>query len=107
MPVGTALIAAVNLYGPGLQQVFNTTPIPSMFWGPPFGFALAVFIVDELRKLIVRTYPKVSHEYGRATMSSNRVGPVNHRQDGMVTHWAWQTVLKAAMAIHPSTCKVA
>jgi sodium/potassium-transporting ATPase subunit alpha len=56
--LGTALIAVVNLYGPGLQKVFNTTPIPAMFWGPPFGFALAVLIVDELRKLIVRTYPK-------------------------------------------------
>jgi len=56
--VGTALIAIVNLYGPGLQKVFNTTPIPAMFWGPPFGFALAILIVDELRKLIVRTYPK-------------------------------------------------
>ncbi|KAH0834143.1 hypothetical protein J3R83DRAFT_11446 [Lanmaoa asiatica] len=56
--IGTALIAIVNLYGPGLQSVFYTTPIPAMFWGPPFGFALAVLIVDELRKLIVRTYPK-------------------------------------------------
>ncbi|KAF8439928.1 hypothetical protein L210DRAFT_960048 [Boletus edulis BED1] len=56
--VGTALIAITNLYGPGLQKVFNTTPIPAMFWGPPFGFALGVLIVDELRKLIVRTYPK-------------------------------------------------
>jgi len=55
--VGTALIAIVNLYGPGLQQVFYTTPIPAMFWGPPFGFALGILIVDELRKLIVRTHP--------------------------------------------------
>jgi len=56
--VGTALIAVVNQYGPGLQQVFSTTPVPAMFWGPPFGFALAILIVDEVRKLIVRTYPK-------------------------------------------------
>jgi len=56
--VGTALIAIVNLYGPGLQKVFNTTPIPGRFWGPPFGFALGILIMDELRKLIVRTYPK-------------------------------------------------
>ncbi|KAH7882721.1 hypothetical protein F5I97DRAFT_1931331 [Phlebopus sp. FC_14] len=55
---GTALIAVVNLYGPGLQKVFNTTPIPSMFWGPPFAFALGILTVDEVRKLIVRTYPK-------------------------------------------------
>lgn len=68
---GTALIAVVNLYGRGLQHVFNTTPIPSMFWGPPFGFALAILIVDELRKLIVRTHPKVSHERVRSMKSSN------------------------------------
>lgn len=66
--IGTALIAIVNLYGPGLQSVFSTTPIPVMFWFPPFGFALAILIVDELRKLIVRTYPKVSHECMSTTM---------------------------------------
>lgn len=60
--VGTALVAIVNLYGPGLEKVFDTSPIPGMFWGPPFGFAVAVLMVDELRKLIVRTYPKVSLE---------------------------------------------
>ncbi|KAG1805746.1 hypothetical protein EV424DRAFT_1544281 [Suillus variegatus] len=56
--VATALIAVINLYGPGLQKVFNTTPIPGMFWGPPFAFALGILCVDETRKLIVRTYPK-------------------------------------------------
>lgn len=85
--VGTALIAIVNLYGPGLQKVFYTTPIPAMFWGPPFGFALAVLIVDELRKLIVRTYPEVSHEYMYATTPSNRVKPVDRCQNGLVTQW--------------------
>ncbi|TFK84922.1 calcium ATPase transmembrane domain M-containing protein [Polyporus arcularius HHB13444] len=60
VPIGmtaTALIAVVNLYGPGLQQVFDTTPIPGMFWGIPFAFALGILTVDEVRKLIVRTYP--------------------------------------------------
>ncbi|KAI0646699.1 calcium ATPase transmembrane domain M-containing protein [Trametes meyenii] len=60
VPVGmvaTALIAVVNLNGPGLQKVFDTTPIPGMFWGIPFGFALGILTVDELRKLLVRTYP--------------------------------------------------
>lgn len=56
--VGTALIAVVNLYGSGLQRVFFTSPIPGKFWGPPFGFAVAILIMDELRKLVVRTYPK-------------------------------------------------
>jgi len=56
--VGTALVGVTNLYGPGLQRVFGTTPIPGKFWGIPFGFALAILIMDETRKLIVRTYPK-------------------------------------------------
>ncbi|THH15944.1 hypothetical protein EW146_g4609 [Bondarzewia mesenterica] len=56
--IGTALIAVVNLYGHGLQRVFGTTPIPGMFWGIPFSFALAILIMDEIRKLLVRTYPK-------------------------------------------------
>ncbi|CCL98313.1 uncharacterized protein FIBRA_00307 [Fibroporia radiculosa] len=56
--IATALIAVVNLYGRGLQDVFNTAPIPGMFWGIPFTFALGILTMDELRKLIVRTYPK-------------------------------------------------
>jgi sodium/potassium-transporting ATPase subunit alpha len=56
--LATALIGVANLYGPGLQRVFLTTPIPSKFWGIPFGFALGILMVDETRKLIVRTYPK-------------------------------------------------
>ncbi|KIJ37215.1 hypothetical protein M422DRAFT_232002 [Sphaerobolus stellatus SS14] len=55
--VGTALVGVTNLYGPGLQKVFGTTPIPGMFWGLPFTFALGILIMDETRKLIVRTYP--------------------------------------------------
>ena len=55
----TALIGVANLYGPGLQKVFATTPIPSKFWGIPFTFALGILIMDETRKLIVRSYPKV------------------------------------------------
>jgi len=56
---GTVLICIVNLYGTGFQQVFNTRPIPGMFWGLPFAFALGILLVDETRKAIVRRYPKV------------------------------------------------
>lgn len=62
VPVGmvfTMLIAIVNLYGRGFQDVFLTAPIPGMFWGLPFSFAAGILIMDEIRKLIVRTYPKV------------------------------------------------
>ena len=57
--LATALIGVGNLYGPGLQNVFATTPIPSKFWGIPFTFALGILIMDEIRKSIVRSYPKV------------------------------------------------
>ena len=57
--IATMLIGVVNLYGPGLQRVFGTTPIPGMFWGIPFAFAAGILTMDEIRKLIVRTHPKV------------------------------------------------
>ncbi|EJD43828.1 calcium ATPase [Auricularia subglabra TFB-10046 SS5] len=56
--VGTALIAVTNLYGPGLRKVFGTAPIPGMFWGLPFAFAVGLLAVDEVRKLFVRSWPK-------------------------------------------------
>ncbi|EPT05834.1 calcium ATPase transmembrane domain M-containing protein [Fomitopsis schrenkii] len=55
---GTALVAIVSLYGPGLQRVFGTAPIPAMFWGIPFAFAAGILLMDEIRKLLVRAYPK-------------------------------------------------
>ncbi|KAG2112549.1 uncharacterized protein F5147DRAFT_71235 [Suillus discolor] len=55
---GTILICIVNLYGAGFQQVFYTRPIPGMFWGLPFTFALGILLMDETRKAIVRRYPK-------------------------------------------------
>ncbi|KAI0088963.1 calcium ATPase transmembrane domain M-containing protein [Irpex rosettiformis] len=61
IPVGmvlTAVIAVVNLYGKGLQDVFATAPIPGMFWGIPFAFGAGILMMDEIRKLIVRSYPK-------------------------------------------------
>jgi len=61
VPLGmmaTAAIGVTNLYGPGLQKVFGTTPIPGKFYGFPFAFALGILLMDETRKAIVRTYPK-------------------------------------------------
>ncbi|KAG1821972.1 uncharacterized protein BJ212DRAFT_1297237 [Suillus subaureus] len=55
---GTILICIANLYGAGFQRVFGTTPIPGMFWGLPFTFALGILLMDETRKAIVRKYPK-------------------------------------------------
>lgn len=58
--MGTAVVAIINLYGPGLQKVFGTAPIPGMFWGLPFAFAVGLLAVDEARKLVVRMWPKVT-----------------------------------------------
>ncbi|KAJ6535770.1 calcium ATPase transmembrane domain M-containing protein [Mycena capillaripes] len=61
VPIGmvfTALIAIVNLYGPGFEHVFATAPIPGKFWGLPFAFAFCILCMDETRKLVVRSYPK-------------------------------------------------
>jgi sodium/potassium-transporting ATPase subunit alpha len=84
--LATALIGVANLYGPGLQNVFLTTPIPSKFWGIPFGFALGILIMDETRKLIVRSYPKVCIIYRLIFFFAHPFYfiIVNHREDGLV-----------------------
>lgn len=90
--VGTALIAIVNLYGPGLQSVFATRPIPAMFWGPPFGFALGILVVDEVRKAIVRAYPKVRWRLLCALWRCADVmcDVVDRCKDGVVRYDGWR-----------------
>ncbi|KAI8908995.1 calcium ATPase transmembrane domain M-containing protein [Gorgonomyces haynaldii] len=53
----TTLVCVIALYTPGIQNVFDTAPIPIKYWFIPFGFALGILFVDEIRKLIVRMYP--------------------------------------------------
>ena len=43
---------------PGFHYLFNTAPVPLEFWFIPLGLALGILMMDELRKLIVRTFPK-------------------------------------------------
>jgi hypothetical protein len=84
----TALIGVTNLYGPGLQHVFGTTPIPGKFWGIPFGFALGILVVDETRKAIVRSYPKVCVHLnwpGSLADVVFQIIIVDHRENGLVT----------------------
>ncbi|KAJ3167541.1 hypothetical protein HDU87_001490 [Geranomyces variabilis] len=45
------------LYAPALQNLFGTTPIPAKFWFIPLGFGLAILLMDEIRKLVVRSFP--------------------------------------------------
>jgi magnesium-transporting ATPase (P-type) len=55
------LIAVLIVYLPILQWLFNTRPVPWLFWIMPIGWGLLYFVLDELRKVIVRAIPwKVS-----------------------------------------------
>lgn len=43
---------------PGIQKLFDTASVPLEFWFIPIPLALGILLMDELRKLIVRTWPK-------------------------------------------------
>lgn len=43
---------------PGIQNLFGTAPVPIQYWFIPLGLALGVLAMDELRKVLVRLFPK-------------------------------------------------
>ncbi|KAJ5817555.1 ATPase P-type K/Mg/Cd/Cu/Zn/Na/Ca/Na/H-transporter [Penicillium robsamsonii] len=43
---------------PGIQNIFATASVPILFWCIPIGLAMGVLCMDELRKLLVRLFPK-------------------------------------------------
>ena len=43
---------------PGIQNLFSTASVPIEFWLIPLGLALGVLCMDELRKVLVRLFPK-------------------------------------------------
>jgi sodium/potassium-transporting ATPase subunit alpha len=43
---------------PGIQNLFVTASVPIEFWILPIPLALGVLVMDEMRKLAVRTWPK-------------------------------------------------
>lgn len=55
---GSLLVAIVVLYGPGINSLFGTSPVPGKYWGIPFAFAAAIIAFDELRKHAVRKWPQ-------------------------------------------------
>ncbi|KAI9362921.1 calcium ATPase [Zopfochytrium polystomum] len=60
IPFGMAVslaFALFNVYTSGIQRVFNTAPIPTRFWFIPIGLGLGVLVLDEIRKLLVRSFP--------------------------------------------------
>jgi sodium/potassium-transporting ATPase subunit alpha len=42
----------------GVQNLFGTAAVPLEFWFLPLPLALGILIMDELRKVVVRTWPK-------------------------------------------------
>jgi sodium/potassium-transporting ATPase subunit alpha len=40
---------------PGIQRIFGTASVPIEFWLLPLPLALGILIMDETRKLIVRS----------------------------------------------------
>ncbi|KAJ3079669.1 hypothetical protein HDU99_010365, partial [Rhizoclosmatium hyalinum] len=49
-------VAALFVYTPWLNGVFNSAPIPAMYWFIPLPCGMFIIMMDELRKLAVRTY---------------------------------------------------
>jgi sodium/potassium-transporting ATPase subunit alpha len=43
---------------PGIQSLFGTASVPIEYWFIPLGLALGVLAMDELRKALVRLFPK-------------------------------------------------
>lgn len=46
------------IYIPVFQTIFLTAPIPVEYYFIPMGLGLGMLMLDEVRKLLVRTYPK-------------------------------------------------
>jgi sodium/potassium-transporting ATPase subunit alpha len=42
---------------PGIQTLFVTGSVPILFWLIPIPLALGILVMDEMRKLVVRTWP--------------------------------------------------
>ncbi|KAG2186399.1 hypothetical protein INT43_002837, partial [Umbelopsis isabellina] len=51
-------IVVIVLYVPFFNNVFQTARIPIEFWFIPIPLAIGMLVMDEIRKLICRTYPR-------------------------------------------------
>jgi sodium/potassium-transporting ATPase subunit alpha len=52
------LIAIFVTEAPFINTLFGTAPVPLEFWFMPLALALGILIGDEIRKLVVRSFPK-------------------------------------------------
>lgn len=61
LPLGALLgfiIAIFVTEVPGLQNLFLTASVPVMYWLIPLPLALGIIAMDEIRKLLVRAFPR-------------------------------------------------
>lgn len=61
IPAGMALSLVIAVFvtmEPGMQNLFGTATVPIEFWFLPIPLAVGLLIMDELRKVVVRTWPK-------------------------------------------------
>jgi sodium/potassium-transporting ATPase subunit alpha len=56
--LSSLVIAVFVTEVPGLQNLFSTASVPIEFWLIPLGLALGILCMDELRKALVRLFPK-------------------------------------------------
>ncbi|RCI08928.1 hypothetical protein L249_5115 [Ophiocordyceps polyrhachis-furcata BCC 54312] len=56
--VVSLIIAVFVTEVPGIQTLFNTASVPIEYWLIPLPLALGLLCMDELRKLLVRLFPK-------------------------------------------------
>jgi sodium/potassium-transporting ATPase subunit alpha len=57
---GAAMSLAIALFVtevPGIQAIFGTASVPIEFWLMPLPLGLGILLMDEMRKLVVRTWP--------------------------------------------------
>ena len=61
LPLGALISLGIAIFVtevPGIQNLFGTASIPIEFWLIPLPLALGILVMDEMRKLVVRTWPK-------------------------------------------------
>lgn len=61
LPLGAAISLVIAIFvteEPGMQSLFGTASVPIEFWFLPIPLALGILLMDELRKLSVRVFPR-------------------------------------------------
>lgn len=61
LPLAMAISLVIAIFVtevPGIQSLFGTASVPIEYWFIPLGLALGILVMDELRKVLVRQFPK-------------------------------------------------